>query len=664
MGGFAQKPGGSTLTQRRPESPNAVPGKRTLVEQLSPTFSTSAVVQRSPAHAAPTPHGAPAGRPAHEVVPPQAGINKSGFIDNSKGAPIYNKPAELGGDLVVDAPLPPAGRVFVSGSHPARSSWWYVTAYLEQTMVRGYVEDFRVNTELPEPRAELRQLNGGETAEGLAKEKFHDAVTDGHDLRYYENVLLYVNQGRKGIHGTYLDPGLIRRGNNTIQLTAGHRIWLVSAEYAKTLESVVPSGSLTGGAVAKVKRFAGHLEDILQSVTESPQHFGEVAGEFAQAIRDHMPAIIGITAGFLAAEAGSMFLAAVPTGVTQAVAAVIQLGLSAFGAAGMVEAGVEALKHGGTWLTIAWTANGKPEVIAEASKEFLRMLVAVAVAALSYAGAKANYRNALKIANNMPTGGLAAVAAAGGHGQAGAPAVAGVAIGAGPGGLRVAGNAALRLTDAEKAALGEGPEVDGMQDREVGEARSRERRDQRAADGKNREPAKDEPGIESEFSTSEKRTELAKHIPPPGDAFIEWFDSLSLAELDRLLADKSVKGARGAREIIAENIRHPGSKHEWLMVAEARQFKKWGVSMKTVLEGRTFTKATIGKRFRHGGAGSGAFHDGLRAMIRTSNSYDEFLQKLNQWADHELVPSHSARWPGDAPRGRYSLPDNLQVRSH
>jgi len=115
--------------------------------------------------------------------------------------------------------------------------------------------------------------------------------------------------------------------------------------------------------------------------------------------------------------------------------------------------------------------------------------------------------------------------------------------------------------------------------------------------------------------------------------------------------------------VIAENIRHPGSKHEWLMVAEARQFKKWGVSMKTTLEGRTFTKATIGKRFRHGGTGASMFHDELRAMVRSSNSYDEFLRKLNQWADHELTSSHSARWPGDAPRGRYSLPDNLQVRS-
>lgn len=50
-------------------------------------------------------------------------------------------------------------------------------------------------------------------------------------------------------------------------------------------------------------------------------------------------------------------------------------------------------------------------------------------------------------------------------------------------------------------------------------------------------------------------------------------------------------------------------------------------------------------------------------MIRSSGSYDEFIAKLNQWADRELVPSHSARWPQDPALGRYSLPDTLQVRS-
>ena len=101
------------------------------------------------------------------------------------------------------------------------------------------------------------------------------------------------------------------------------------------------------------------------------------------------------------------------------------------------------------------------------------------------------------------------------------------------------------------------------------------------------------------------------------------------------------------------------------MVAEARQFKKWGISLKTIQEGRKFTEATIGRRFRHGvQPGSDIMHRELRAMVRSSHNYGEFLEKLNQWADRELAPSHSARWPRETPRGRYSLPDNLQVRSH
>jgi len=179
-----------------------------------------------------------------------------------------------------------------------------------------------------------------------------------------------------------------------------------------------------------------------------------------------------------------MFLAATPTGVGQAAAAVIQLALSAFGAAGMVEAGIEAIKHGGAWLTTAWTAHGKPELIAEASKEFLRMLVAVAVTALGYLGAKGNYKNALKIANNMPTGSLPAFATAGHAPSGGAGARTGVAIGPSVGGPAVVGAAAVGLSDEEKASLGKGQEVDGVHDKDVGEARSTERHDPRAADGR------------------------------------------------------------------------------------------------------------------------------------------------------------------------------------
>lgn len=323
-GGFEKKPGGSSLVQPAAGSTTSgIPGKRTLTEQLpagpvqrrsdvpgrrgedtagTQEIATQGVVGAgSPGPAVqrkPNDSGTASSGPSSGVTPPMPGIDKAGFIDNSDGANIRTGPAELGGQTVRDQPLPPATRVFVSGTHPDASAWWYVTAYLEGTMVRGYVQNFRVTTELPEPTAKLHQVGSGETAEHLAAQEYGSAVRDGHDLRYYENVLLHVNQqqGRAGITGSYQDPGVLGGGSNNVQLVAGHRIWLVSPAYAKALESVVPSGSLTGGAVAKGKRFLGHLEDILHSVTRSPQHFAEVAGEYAQAIRDHMPEIVGIVA--------------------------------------------------------------------------------------------------------------------------------------------------------------------------------------------------------------------------------------------------------------------------------------------------------------------------------------------------------------------------------
>jgi hypothetical protein len=245
-------------------------------EAAAPLGGQHEAVQRSPAAI-----GA-GGGPA--VTHPVAGIDKTGFIDRKDGANLHTDPVGSADALVRDKPLPPATRVFVSGTHPRGADWWYVTAFLPDAVVRGYVQGFRVNTRLPEPLAELHLVADDETAEGLAKKQFSGAVSDGHDLRYYENVLLYTNQDRHppGVRGTYQDPGLLGGGSNNVQLVAGELIWLVSAPYASSLQSTVPSGSLTGGAVAKARRFAGHIEDILRSVTESRHHFGEVAGEYAR----------------------------------------------------------------------------------------------------------------------------------------------------------------------------------------------------------------------------------------------------------------------------------------------------------------------------------------------------------------------------------------------
>ena len=78
-------------------------------------------------------------------------------------------------------------------------------------------------------------------------------------------------------------------------------------------------------------------------------------------------------------------------------------------------------------------------------------------AALSALGARANYGNALKIASSMPTGGLPAMAMAGG-GQigGGARAGAGVLINPGTGSLGTAGNAMMQADDKNGGGRNDG----------------------------------------------------------------------------------------------------------------------------------------------------------------------------------------------------------------
>jgi hypothetical protein len=116
--------------------------------------------------------------------------------------------------------------------------------------------------------------------------------------------------------------------------------------------------------------------------------------------------------------------------VGQIAAVLIQLAPAAFGATGMVEAGIEALKHASQWLTLAWSAKGQDAQIAAATREFLHMLVSVAMAALAYTGAKANLGKAVKIANTLPPAGLVpAVAGVGGRASPTAGAAGGVKLG-------------------------------------------------------------------------------------------------------------------------------------------------------------------------------------------------------------------------------------------
>jgi hypothetical protein len=366
---------------------------------------------------------------------------KFGFVDHSEGANLRTLPAEVSGSTcLTSAPLPPGTRVTVLGAHLPQE-WARVTAVAGDTLLRGYMQGFRICTNLPEPAATLHPIKSGERLEPLAARLYHQAIEPGRDLRFYENVILHVNQaaGRAGV----------QRNQGDVRLVAGHRIWLVSVAFAKRLQGVVDSGSITGGALVRARQVGQPLEDVLASVAASPEHLESVAGEYAEAIRQHLPEIVGIVAAFLAAEALSVFLAATPTGVGQLAAAVIQLGLAAFGVQGMVKAGMEAVRHAKEWLTQAWQAQGDVRRIEAASKSFLRMLVSLALAALAKAGVKMNLGRGLKLARGVkivpPS--LVMMPVAGGGGAVAVPTFV-------PGSITATGTAVLSLNPVSGAAAG------------------------------------------------------------------------------------------------------------------------------------------------------------------------------------------------------------------
>ena len=145
--------------------------------------------------------------------------------------------------------------------------------------------------------------------------------------------------------------------------------------------------------------------------------------------------------------------------------------------------------------------------------------------------------------------------------------------------------------------------------------------------------------------------EAAKNAPPPRSieellprgsvppvrkgAFNQWFDDLSVEELDMLWKDKKISDA------IKSRIRHPGGEHEWCMVCLAPQFKKWGVSMDEMKRFRTKTKDLewinphTGLPGGHLGNkhGSTTFHNELEELIIKSRSLDEFNKELKDLVD-------------------------------
>ncbi|WP_102315874.1 hypothetical protein [Enterovibrio norvegicus] len=139
---------------------------------------------------------------------------------------------------------------------------------------------------------------------------------------------------------------------------------------------------------------------------------------------------------------------------------------------------------------------------------------------------------------------------------------------------------------------------------------------------------------------------------PEGKNFEKWFDSKTVEEIVLLYKDPK------SRDIIKSRLRHGGGDHEWLMVSRAAQVKSWGISYEDIVTMVTPTKTTLfrdpsnGVIKKHGtNSISSKAHKELGELIDSSNSFDQFKVKINNWAEYS----------GWLPNGRRDLPDALRM---
>ncbi|MGE7767282.1 ribonuclease YeeF family protein [Peribacillus sp. NPDC096540] len=130
--------------------------------------------------------------------------------------------------------------------------------------------------------------------------------------------------------------------------------------------------------------------------------------------------------------------------------------------------------------------------------------------------------------------------------------------------------------------------------------------------------------------------------------FKNWFNSLTTEEFDKVWADPKL------RESIKDRLRHPGGLHEWHLVSRADTFKYWGVTAEQIVEMRTLISETkfVNPTGKHGGKGSTKAHNELLKIIDTSEDYDMFKRRLQNWAEYRFEGGSDALPGGLKPNRR------------
>lgn len=310
-------------------------------------------------------------------------VNKVGLVAWD-GKPPLKLRAKPSTEAAVLAELP-LNTLLQVIDHPAGdASWYHVSTQGSKTAAAktGYVAAGYVKTNMPEPSARLYRVQPGDTAIGVAQKYYYtEAGKWGMDLRFYVNVLAYVNK---------MQVPNDTAGWKQMKLTAGNFIWIPGKGFAKGLKGKVNSGSRSYNVADKLG-IAGYIEGIVQKMEDfknavgySGQYLGAaVKKRFSEAIMNSLQALLDmllISAGVLAvttalgAAIGALF-----GGVGAAPGAAIgfdigMLLLEWMGLAFLIKWIADAvMKIGGMFvkfLKTVWNADGNLDKLKKGGKEF------------------------------------------------------------------------------------------------------------------------------------------------------------------------------------------------------------------------------------------------------------------------------------------------------
>ena len=309
----------------------------------TPALAHGAAVFRAPA----------TGRGANPLVVPAGGkpVNEIGLVARDQEPQLRMRSSmSTANDSNILATLPFNTRVQVMQAFPGD---WLLIATADGRLgycARQYIW-YAPEHKLPEPNAKLHKVQGGTAgfAISIAQHYYGDIANKwGTDLRFFVNVLGAVN---------HQDIPDTTSGWKTVQFKADTYIWIPSAEFAKSLHSVLNSGSLTYN-VASALGIAGFLERAGQLYSDFKDAIA-LSGKYLRgAISKHAEeSILGILESLMWMAVGAVALLAITTVVGAAIGALAGGVGAAPGAAAGFEVGLALLDWIGLAFLVKWIGS-------------------------------------------------------------------------------------------------------------------------------------------------------------------------------------------------------------------------------------------------------------------------------------------------------------------